>query len=149
MIGQRYHVVVTMNDTTQPSQNYWIRTTPADGCNGFDDDNPVDERTGILRYAESEEKPTTTAHKFANDCSDEPYESLIPIIPWEVGNPANPRTSAPTPSDPHSPYTLIRDPHYRSIRLLRGRPHAVRRYGAAARQRLALGPRHESAVAQL
>ncbi|KKY23553.1 putative multicopper oxidase [Phaeomoniella chlamydospora] len=93
-IGQRYHVVVEanpLNDKRPASeQNYWIRTIPATGCFNFGN-QVVDNRTGILFYADSNHKtlPTTTQAAFSINCADEPYDKLVPIVPWKVGPPSN------------------------------------------------------------
>lgn len=95
MLGQRYHVIVEANplDDTRPklAQNFWIRTVPADRCGSFV--SPPDERTGIVFYSDSDHSilPNTTRAKFPTACSDEPYDKLVPIVPWTVGKPANER----------------------------------------------------------
>ena len=93
-IGQRYHVVVEA--TGDEDQNYWIRTIPAQGCNGFDSKKPPpDNRTGILYYdgCDNTELPSTTQGDFSILCSDEEYKRLIPVLPWTVGGPSNDRSS--------------------------------------------------------
>jgi FtsP/CotA-like multicopper oxidase with cupredoxin domain len=87
-IGQRYHVIVEANPlkhSPDGKENFWIRTTPADGCKSFHDPQP-DEKTGILRYdALSTDDPVTERGDFSDKCSDETYSSLKPILPWRVG----------------------------------------------------------------
>lgn len=101
-IGQRYIVVV---EADQEPGDYWIRTHPATGCNGFNtslpcggifDDTctPFDVRTGIIRYNTSSgpdnNLPTSEPWDYRHDCADEPYEKLQPIIPWVIDHhPAN------------------------------------------------------------
>jgi hypothetical protein len=68
--------------------NYWIRTVLADDCGIITQDNPT---TGIIRYNPgSTADPESTRWPFPTDCSDEPYDKLVPIVRWEVGHhPAN------------------------------------------------------------
>ncbi|MCJ1404106.1 hypothetical protein MMC11_007331 [Xylographa trunciseda] len=83
-IGQRYHVIVEANpNMASQDGNYWIRTVPAKGCGSF---NGVPEKkTGILRYnALSTSDPTTTQNTFDEQCSDENYTNLSPILKWKV-----------------------------------------------------------------
>ncbi|KAL8791999.1 MAG: hypothetical protein Q9195_005417 [Heterodermia aff. obscurata] len=62
--------------------------TVAKGCSGFG--SPPEEKIGILRYNSTcELEPTTEINKFGNSCADEPYEKLVPILPWKVGKPSN------------------------------------------------------------
>ncbi|KAI9845232.1 MAG: hypothetical protein M1837_004987 [Sclerophora amabilis] len=88
-IGQRYHVVLQADPIKQsPGDNYWIRTIPAHDCSGFV--THPDVQTGIIRYDLNETAdPTSTQADFPTECSDEPYESLIPKLKWQVGPPAN------------------------------------------------------------
>jgi hypothetical protein len=94
-IGQRYHVILEAkpNDKRSPvDQNYWVRTVVANGCSGFNTSIIPDDKNGILRYAQAlQVDPTTTKTKMDETCSDEPYASLIPILPWTVGDPVNER----------------------------------------------------------
>lgn len=95
-IGQRYMVVV---EADQQPGDYWIRTHPATGCNGFNTSLPCDGTfnetcspfsvtTGIIRYNTSSgpdnNLPTSTAWDYHHDCVDEPYEKLQPIVPWVI-----------------------------------------------------------------
>lgn len=92
-IGQRYHVIVEAkpNGDNRPKakQAYWMRTTVAARCSGFG--ATPDDRTGIVYYEGSDRnlKPDTTRGNFLTVCADEPYDKLIPIVPWTVGKPAN------------------------------------------------------------
>lgn len=87
-IGQRYHVVVLARPSDElipvEDQNYWIRIKGANGCAAFEP-NQADERMGIIRYNRgTKAKPTTLPYKFDLTCSDEPYESLVPVVPMTV-----------------------------------------------------------------
>jgi hypothetical protein len=80
-----------MRDPNVTDGNYWIRTKLANNC-GQISDQGSSSTTGIIRYDEgSTAYPSSTKHKYVPTlCSDEPYESLIPVVRWEVGNrPAN------------------------------------------------------------
>lgn len=94
MVGQRYHVIVEARPSNDiipvEDQNYWIRITGAEGC--FDIE-PGQERDtlGIIRYnAGSTKTPTTKAFKFSKVCADEPYDSLVPVVPMTVTAGAHP-----------------------------------------------------------
>lgn len=81
-------------------QNYWIRITPAAGC---DDIDPFgkDDRLGIVRYnVGSQSLPTTTRYKFNMACDDEPKESLIPVVPMTVTTRENPANDSKPPIPP-------------------------------------------------
>ncbi len=104
IIGQRYHVIVEARPSNDliPSedQNYWIRITGADGC--FDvEPGQENEKLGIIRYnAGSKKEPTSTRYRFSTECADEPYESLVPVVPMDVtarDRPANDSWSQPVP----------------------------------------------------
>ena len=57
---------------------------PSRGCGNIT--HPVEE-LGILHYEGSQGVPTTRAHSGINiQCRDEPYDSLVPIVPWTVGS---------------------------------------------------------------
>ncbi|KAL3417370.1 Lcc2 [Phlyctema vagabunda] len=93
-IGQRYDVIVAADpDPTggplPEDGNYWIRTWRTD-CFGEEDHSPGYETTGIIRYGESSGFPNTTAWpNIHTACADEPYDQLVPIMPWNVGPAAN------------------------------------------------------------
>ena len=90
-IGQRYHIVVEARPSDEllpiEDQNYWMRAVVASGCGSIDQNN---ETVGVVRYdPESTKTPTTTRYQFNTSCSDEPYESLVPVVQWQVGNHSN------------------------------------------------------------
>jgi hypothetical protein len=90
-IGQRSHVIVTAKPQSNET-NFWIRTWKAN-CFRFNQTqaSPHYEQTGILRYnSSSQALPSSTAWSDVSlACSDEPYSSLVPVLPWTVGKPAN------------------------------------------------------------
>ncbi len=94
-IGQRYHVIVEArplpNDGDPPPSdgNFWIRTWKAD-CFGFNQNlaSPGYEKTGLLRYHESDSYPTSSAWQgIPFRCSDEDYINLQPVLRWNVSKP--------------------------------------------------------------
>jgi hypothetical protein len=93
-IGQRYHVIVEakQNILANHDGNFWIRTWKADCFRFKNKDAPLGyEKAGILRYNTSSIK-RPSSQPWTNvslTCSDEPYQSLVPIIPWTVGEPSN------------------------------------------------------------
>ena len=104
-IGQRYHIVVEArpSDELLPIE-YWIRAVVASGCGNIDQNN---ETVGVIRYhPESTKTPTTTRYQFNTSCSDEPYESPVPIVPGNVGNHST-NSKSYTPSG-HSGYICPR-----------------------------------------
>lgn len=94
-------------EANQEPGNYWMRTHPADGCNTFTPalcapkappcsvsamTRPFNVTTGIIRYdtSPSEADPTSTPWAYSTACTDEPYESLKPVVPWVIDrHPAN------------------------------------------------------------
>ena len=98
-IGQRYNVIVTADPQSgssnpiDPNGNFWIRTYQAIGCDIPGDPIVGRERAGILRYNPSSQA-TPTSQPWSGiqlACSDEPYQSLVPVVPWQVGPAANGR----------------------------------------------------------
>lgn len=95
-IGQRYHVVVEARPSNDliptEDQNYWIRIVGVAGCFNIEE-GQQNELLGIVRYdADSTKRPTTTGYQFSKECSDEPYPSLVPVVPQTVSpreHPAN------------------------------------------------------------
>ena len=88
-IGQRYHVIVNAIDPLSTGESYWIRTYKAD-CFRFNNSDPKSkvlkgyERSGIVQYSDSTTLPSTTQSPPDFTCADEPYNSLSPIVPWNV-----------------------------------------------------------------
>ena len=90
-IGQRYHVIVEADpqDPQEGVGDYWIRTIEA-GCSdfapkGLDGSN----MTGILRYTDSQKTPSSVGWPIDPTCTDEDWDSLVPVVPWNIGQPAN------------------------------------------------------------
>lgn len=83
------------------NQNYWIRVTGADGCSDIEE-GQKNEKLGIIRYdSEATALPTTTRYQFSLACADEPYESLVPVVPMDVNareHPANNSQFLPFPA---------------------------------------------------
>lgn len=83
-IGQRYHVIVEANpDTPSPNGNYWINTWVAE-CFRFQGGSQNYSQTGVIQYGDSNDPPTTSSPQPDLTCADEPYESLVPIVQWNV-----------------------------------------------------------------
>jgi FtsP/CotA-like multicopper oxidase with cupredoxin domain len=81
-MGQRYDLIVEAK-TNRAVDNYWLRATWQSTCNA--NGNP-DGILGIVRYdAASTALPTTTGRSYPDDCGDEPYASLVPHLPLDVG----------------------------------------------------------------
>ena len=53
---------------------------------------------GIIRYLPGTKKPTTLPYKFDETCADEPYASLVPVVPMDVTAGANPSNNSKSPS---------------------------------------------------
>ncbi|CCC12082.1 unnamed protein product [Sordaria macrospora k-hell] len=99
-IGQRYDVIIHGLPNPSPAGNYWIRTTPADGCNTFrngvfnstnsTNKEPLDPRTGILHYdipnATYFSLPYSTENKIPNySCARiAEQNSFHPVVAWNV-----------------------------------------------------------------
>ncbi|KAF4628164.1 hypothetical protein G7Y89_g9985 [Cudoniella acicularis] len=98
-IGQRYHVIVEANPINNGSQpipsdgNFWMRTYVA-SCRTTTGFPKGYELSGILRYdSSSTALPTSLPwNGMSLACSDETYSSLVPILKWKVGRPANGHT---------------------------------------------------------
>ena len=82
--AQRYDIVIEAN---APPGDYWLRAVWVHACAGVANDHP-DNSTGIIRYdAASTSDPTSvTAVKAPTTCSDEPLESLVPHLRFDVTN---------------------------------------------------------------
>ena len=84
--GQRYQVVVKAKPKSVAADgNYWMRTRVAQACGSIEQD---DEATGIITYGPvnftNPVLPTTVANDGRIACADEPSESLIPLVQWNV-----------------------------------------------------------------
>lgn len=82
--AQRYDVIVEAN---APPGDYWLRAFWVNACAGVANDHPEDS-TGIVRYiATSTSDPTSvSAVKAPTTCLDEPLESLVPHMKFDVTN---------------------------------------------------------------
>ena len=96
-VGQRYDIVVEAmplaynNTSPLPKDgNYWIRTYLI-ACGGAVNNSQGYERNGILRYNKSSTADPSSQpwQNVSQDCSDEAYTSLHPIVPWEIEAPTN------------------------------------------------------------
>ncbi|KAK3900945.1 putative laccase precursor [Staphylotrichum tortipilum] len=111
-IGQRYHVIVHgLHNPYEKERygNYWMRAVPARKCSKFA--FGPDQQMGILRYnrtymtAKRRPDPLSEPPLYDIGCADEPYDNLVPHIPWTVQDPAN--------IDPHTnPDDLPNDKKY-------------------------------------
>lgn len=62
-----------------------MRTVPASGCSSFKFPyNVTTATTGIVRYDNNDDDPTSEPLDFPIACSDEPYELLKPVLKWTV-----------------------------------------------------------------
>ncbi|KAL9582234.1 MAG: hypothetical protein Q9212_003409 [Teloschistes hypoglaucus] len=92
-IGQRYHIVVEASPekpdgSAHEGNAFWMRTIPASGCSNFPIGGIPDERQGILYYKKgSTEYPETNRGGFDIACRDEPFDKLVPVVPWQVPKP--------------------------------------------------------------
>jgi FtsP/CotA-like multicopper oxidase with cupredoxin domain len=83
-IGQRYNVIVNANAS---SGNYWMRADNQQSCTNMIQNRDV---KAIIRYSDAPTgvDPTSTAWNYTDACVDEPYASLVPVVPLNAG-PAN------------------------------------------------------------
>ncbi|KAI8686049.1 Laccase 4 [Fusarium keratoplasticum] len=82
-IGERMDVLVTADQASEAS-SFWLRATPQQDCSKIADPDNV---LGIVYYGSSNSTPTNKGPKFEDKCIDEPYESLVPVVPRNVGPP--------------------------------------------------------------
>jgi len=80
-IGQRYQVIVNAN---QPSDNYWMRADNQQSCTNMIQNRDV---KAIIRYSDAPTgvNPTSTSFIYTDACRDEPYASLVPVVPLNAG----------------------------------------------------------------
>ena len=74
-------------EANAPPGDYWLRAVWVKACAGVANDHPEDS-TGIVRYdAASTSDPTSvSAVKAPTTCFDEPLESLVPHVKFDVTN---------------------------------------------------------------
>ncbi|GKU14531.1 laccase-1 precursor protein [Fusarium langsethiae] len=82
-IGERMDILVTANQASKAS-SFWLRATPQLDCTK--NANPHNA-LGIVSYSSNSSTPTTKGRKYDDHCEDEPYESIVPIVPHTVGPP--------------------------------------------------------------
>lgn len=94
-IGQRYNIIIEADQYGNAETSFWIRTwkTP---CGDGVQTPPVSPwnvtyaQTGIVRYNKSStDDPRSSPWPDELACVNEPYGSLVPILPWCVGGAAN------------------------------------------------------------
>ncbi|KAF7190033.1 Laccase-1, partial [Pseudocercospora fuligena] len=83
-IGQRYDLIMTADQTPG---NYWMRADNQDACAKITHGTNI---KGIVSYLGapadgSLATPTSTAYNYTGECVDEPYASLVPIVPLNAG----------------------------------------------------------------
>lgn len=79
-IGQRYDIIVNAD---QPVGDYWMRSDNQQICAQLQWPRDI---KGVVHYQGSERAtPTSSPKEYVEDCNDEPYESLTPYSPMDVG----------------------------------------------------------------
>ena len=85
VLGQRYHLVFEAKEDMPDGSSFWIRTWPAEGCNGFRPRAP-DSRQGILWYSSRNDSsppiPETNPSNYTIMCKDMVHYK--PVVPWTV-----------------------------------------------------------------
>lgn len=76
-------ILVTANQASKTS-SFWLRALPQLDCTK--NANPQNA-LGIVSYSSNSSTPTTKGRKYVDHCEDEPYESIVPIVPHTVGPP--------------------------------------------------------------
>ncbi|KAJ4270463.1 hypothetical protein NW762_002145 [Fusarium torreyae] len=82
-IGERMDILVTANQASKAS-SFWLRAIPQLDCTR--NANP-ENALGIVSYASNSSTPTTKGREYEDKCQDEPYESIVPVLPRNVGPP--------------------------------------------------------------
>ena len=78
-IGQRYNILVKAD---QKPGNYWMRSDNQQACAQLHNSRDI---KGIVHYNGFTGTPNTISRKYKDECVDEPYEKLIPIVPMHAG----------------------------------------------------------------
>lgn len=134
-VGQRYNVIVEAtplqyNDTSPlPTDgNYWIRTYEI-ACGAALNNSDGSERSGILRYDSSSTADPSSQPwlNISQECADETYTSLHPILPWQVPDPETITSreqfdlqrnqSSPHPDFPLANWSLNKAPEFVPLRV--------------------------------
>lgn len=79
-IGQRYDVIV---EADQPVGSYFLRADNQNACAGTV--QALDIRAVVNYSGSSTSTPTSTGYNYTSECVDEPYASLVPVVPLDVG----------------------------------------------------------------
>ncbi|KAM0343962.1 hypothetical protein ACHAPU_008020 [Fusarium lateritium] len=82
-IGERMDILVTANQASKAS-SFWLRAIPQLDCTK--NANPQNA-LGIVSYSSNSSTPTTKGRKYEDHCQDEPFESIVPVLPHNVGPP--------------------------------------------------------------
>ncbi|KAI6759746.1 hypothetical protein HG530_010426 [Fusarium avenaceum] len=82
-IGERMDILVTANQALKAS-SFWLRAIPQLDCTR--NANP-ENALGIVSYSSNSSTPTSKGLKYEDHCQDEPFESLVPVVPRNVGPP--------------------------------------------------------------
>ncbi|KAM0206472.1 hypothetical protein ACHAQI_008199 [Fusarium lateritium] len=82
-IGERMDILVTANQASKAS-SFWLRAIPQLDCTR--NANPQNA-LGIVSYSSNSSTPTTEGLRYEDHCQDEPFESLVPVVPRNVGPP--------------------------------------------------------------
>ncbi|KAG0641401.1 laccase 2 [Tuber brumale] len=80
-IGQRYDVIV---EATATSGNYWMRAVPQLSC--FTMNSQQYNIRGIVRYNSSTSDPTSSSWSITDQCEEEDFHNLSPIVEDNVGS---------------------------------------------------------------
>ncbi|KAF5020152.1 hypothetical protein F66182_7822 [Fusarium sp. NRRL 66182] len=82
-IGQRMDILVTANQASKAS-SFWLRATPQLDCTR---NASPGNALGIVSYGGNSTTPTTKGRHFMDYCTDEPFGSIVPVVPRDVGPP--------------------------------------------------------------
>jgi FtsP/CotA-like multicopper oxidase with cupredoxin domain len=77
-IGQRYDVIVKAD---QAPGDYWLRSDNQQVCSTLLEPNAK----AIVHYAGYSGTPTSVSKNYTDECVDEPYASLVPVVALNAG----------------------------------------------------------------
>ncbi|KAK6441383.1 hypothetical protein LTR95_002381 [Oleoguttula sp. CCFEE 5521] len=78
-IGQRYDVIVEAN---APPGNYWMRSDAQQACATLVNSRDI---KAVVHYAGFTGLPTSVSKTYKDECVDEPYGSLVPVVALNAG----------------------------------------------------------------